>query len=65
MPKAKKNNAAGCIGDALHGLMPSKGSSKLSKRPVTIVPANHNYNKKDKLMQDMGTRDSIVIGWGN
>ena len=35
----------------------------MPKRPETIVPANPNHNKTDRLMRDMGTKDSMVTGW--
>ena len=60
---SQDNITAGSIADSSHGLMPSMGSSKMPKRPAKVVLANPNYNKTDKLMQDMGTKDSIVAGW--
>ena len=61
---ATENSQAGNVADSSHELMPSMGSSKMPKRPETIVPANPNHNKTDSLMRDMGTKDSLVTGWG-
>ena len=46
-----------------HPYKANRSTVKMPDRPATIVPANKNINKTEKLMRDVRGSDATVTGW--